>query len=295
MQTNCLNKKAGNDSPLWFFLPGHQLFNISPSTKGLPAFSKSHETNKTIWGLLGGMATGATLTAAITYLANKRAEKKWDEERKELHETKINAINPIEAPNFAPEKENVKKLRELGLKDTLKLEDKADIKKTAGILVPEAWSTIIPLAGTAAAVAGTYHVMKKDMVDERVKKLDDEILAMRNKLDALYAKELELKGLKKSSSMPKAAGIPGAFNAWWGATLLATLATTGFASYEYTKHMLAANRRKKLLKELAARNTTNIPSTIQVEVPDKLPTKGSEQTYIEDLQNQIEKADKSEK
>lgn len=293
MQTNSLAKTAAKDSPLWIAVPGHPLADIHPDTSGLPKVLKDDTANYTLWATLGGATLVGSLVAAATYIANKRAEKKWDEERKEIHENKVNAINPIEAPNYAPSIENVKKLRQIGLKDTLKLEDKSEMPKTAGMVVDTAWSTVLPLAASAAAAAGAYHLTKKELVDDRIEDLDKEILEARNKLDALYAKELELKGVKKSAGMSKDASWASTLNSWWGASLLAMLATTGYASYEYTKHTLAANRRKKLMQELIAKNTTNIPATLQVELPGKIPTKPEEQTYIQDLQERAENASKA--
>ena len=281
MQKTYLKKSAGKDSPLWLGLPGYPILGADPDISGLPKVFRSERGNKILWSTLAASASVSALVAAATYIANKRAEKKWDAERKKIHENKINALNPIDAPNYVPAPENVDKIRQIGLKDTLKLEDKAALEKSAGLVLDESWSTIVPLAASTAAAYATYHATKKDMVDERIKKLDAEILAARDKLDALYAKRMETRGIKKNeSAIEKSAGMfdwGSQANAVYGAALLAALAASGYAGYEYTKHVSAAERKRKIMKELLAKNTTNIPVTLHTELAGKIPTKSEDQ------------------
>ena len=282
--------KIAADSPWYIFVPGHRpLLGKDPDIKQLPKLTGNEDADATLWSTLGMTLTLGTVAAAATAIANKVAEKAWDRKRQEIHKNKVNALYSYNAPNSAPEVEAVKEVREIGLNEPKKLENKlpkllenkepAVEKAAAGGM---AAALIPPLVAIPTAFA-IGNATKKIMEEDREQELDKEIAELRNKLDRLYARHLELQGVSKQASGPNFTGRVITL----GLLLPAAVAgLTGYATYLYTKKKDENRQKLKMLEEVVMpQNLTNTPSELQVVLGSEktLPTKREEQTYIEDL------------
>lgn len=292
-----MHKEAGGDSPWSIFVPLHRtVFGLNPNVDKLPKVLGSREANSILWSTLGQTLSLGAIAATATVLANKVAESAWDKKRKAIHENKVNALYSYNAPNTAPDVQAVKEVREIGLKEpkqlenkeTKLLENKEPMEKAAGTL---AEALVPPLIAVPAAFA--IGSLAKEVIEEdRGEKLDKEIAELRNKLDRLYARSLELRGVEKTAAGDEKPNVLGrmATAAVLGPLALATI--TGYATYLYTKKKDENRQKLKMLEEtVLPQNLTNTPAEMQLVLndKDKLPTTRSEQNYIEDLQDKAAK------
>lgn len=283
--------KNAADSPWYIFVPGHRpLLGKDPDIKRLPKLTGHADADATIWSTLGMTLTLGTVAAAATVLANKVAEKAWDRKRQEIHKNKVNALYSYNAPNSAPEVAAVDEVREIGLNEPKKLENKASkLLENKEALVEKsaaggfAAALIPPLVAVPAAFA-IGNATSKIMEEDREQTLDKEIAELRNKLDRLYARHLELQGVnKQASGRPNPLGQALTIGAL---VPLAISGLTGYAAYLYTKKKDENRQKLKMLEEVVMpQNLTNTPAELQLVLGENqaLPTRREEQTYIDDL------------
>ena len=288
-------KQAAGDSPWWIFMPGHRFLGKTPDTDKLPDLLGNSDANNVLWSTIGSTLTLGTLAATATAIANKVVEKAWDRKRAEIHRNKVNSLYSYNTPNTAPDVEAVKEIRELGITEPRKIEQKAPkllennapVEKTASV----AAALIPPLVSIPAAFA--IGNMTKDVLEEdRGEELDKEIAELRNKLDKLYARHLELQGVSKTANDDGAdrPGPGGKLLAALMLTPLAISAITGYATYLYTKKKDENRQKLKMLQEhVLPQNLTNTPSEVQLVLGENntIPSDRGNQGYIEDLNAKV--------
>lgn len=293
------------DNPMWIFAPGHRLFGIQPNSNRLPRITGNKDTNETIWNTVGTTVALTGVAALATVIANRMMEKDWDKKKVEAHKNKVNALQSINTPNYASESEEVERVRNIGLEDGAK-----KLKKSARLL-SEAGKTVVPLLVGIPAAIGMHKALSADLVDEREGNLDKEIESQRNKLDALYAKLLDMHEPEKiatpaplkllenrtptaaldvsDAGIAKKAGLPGSTAAVLTAIALGIPLVSGMAAYHFTRHVDENRKKTKILKDLMAANLTNVPASVDIALGEEgnIPEFKDQQTYIDDFNRRV--------
>jgi hypothetical protein len=265
----------------------------------LPTLSQDERTNKVLWNTIG--ATGSTFAATtlLTAIMHKINKNKWEKKQQKLLKDKVNALYPISAPNYEAKPSSVSDVRALGLNKKADFVTQHqgrgffDYLKDIGL---DTLAGAVPVAGGITAAAVAPSIINQILSKMEKRKLDENILAKRNRLAALQAHAVEM-GMDKNNS---AADTSEGFGNWSVVGGVLGAGGTSLLALTLLKYMNSTdnNRRTmKALEDIVAENSTNIPQRISLKLnAEGRPARtGKEQEYIKDMKKVIEEADKPKK
>lgn len=261
----------------------------------LPILHEDARKNKVIWNTLGATAGTTSLTALTVALLHRLNKKKWEKKTESIVKNKVNSLYPITAPNYAEQLSSISDVRNIGLNDLTK-EAAYDPSSGRGLwnygvdaIKDTIWAGL-PIAGaiTGAVIAPT--LINKILAKKEEKALDDQILERRNKLAALQAKYIEL-GMQKNNSASSYEGLS-PYSIMLGILGASTTSLLGLAIYKYMNKTDANRKTLKVLENVMAENSTNIPQRISLKLnAEGRPARDKEdQTYIKDMNKAIASA-----
>lgn len=264
-----------------------------------PSLSIDKGKDAALWNAaLAGITYGG-LGYGLTKLMNKRNLDKWRKKRTAIIQNKLNAIMPEASPNIdTNDLLSEEAARRKGVDESLEKVaiDPEALKKVAGLADYFLWAPL-PVLTAIGGYLTTQGLVDKNDVEERVADLNKINAEKRNKLAQLHGKILEMKYgnmlnkttpdtiQKEAEDKPTVPDyVPqGGAGAWivgddthrsmLGTYTAGSAAAIGImsllaalASYKYTKARDKDTATYKALQDLSARNLTNIPEDVGVDV-----------------------------
>jgi hypothetical protein len=269
----------------------------------LPTLSYDERMNKVLWNTIGTATATTAGVSLLTAIAHKVNKNKWEKKNRKIIKDKVNSVYPISAPNYAENLSSITDVRNLGL-NSMNKDAAFDPSEGRGIfdyLKDISLDTVmgaVPVAGALTAAAATPAIINKVLKRAESKKLDRDIVERRNKLAALQAKYIELgldTGLQKNNSAQDTSEGIGVWSVPLGVIGAGTTGLTAMALYKYMAKNDNHRKRMKLLEDIVAENSTNIPQEISLKLTSSgRPAKTrKDQKYIEDMEKAMKKSDKA--
>jgi hypothetical protein len=253
----------------------------------LPRMSNDDQTNQLMWNSLGSTVSIGSIIALSTALAHRLRKRKWDDKEKTIIKNKVNTLHPIITPNYDEDNtDENEEVRLIGIKksandnnDKKEAEDfVAGLKRMLVGSIPIAVGSTVAL--TASGAANKY-LSKKES-----KTLDTEIAGLRNEIDALHARLIDLKSAKSKKGLNKSANN---LHEALGTALGALIAVGGPLTYiTLAQHMKKSDKYERMVEaaeDLASENLTNIPQELSVRLTDegRSAVDSTEMSYLPEL------------